>query len=86
VQKKGGRSRGNRAQPRRASAKFHATVDALRNPTGFHLKPGQAHGLDGADVLVPGAPAATLIADKAYDAQERTIDHFSPAGHPAIPV
>lgn len=30
--------------------------------------------MDGADALLPGTPAATVIADKAYDAQERVID------------
>ena len=39
-----GRSRGG------LSTKIHTTVDALGNPTGFHLTPGQAHDLDGADV------------------------------------
>jgi len=33
------------------STKIHATVDALGNPTGFHLTPGQAHDLEGADAL-----------------------------------
>lgn len=32
--------------------KIHATVDALGNPTGFHLTPGQAHDLEGADTLL----------------------------------
>jgi transposase len=30
--------------------------------------------LEGADALLPNTPAATVIADKAYDAQERVID------------
>jgi transposase len=55
------------------STKIHATVDALGNPTGFHLTPGQAHDLDGADVLLPGLHANALLADKAYDADERVI-------------
>lgn len=42
-----GRSRGG------LSTKIHATVDALGNPTGFHLAPGQAHDLEGADALLP---------------------------------
>ena len=29
------------------STKIHATVDALGNPTGFHLTAGQAHDLQG---------------------------------------
>jgi len=35
------------------STKIHATCDALGNPTGFHLTPGQACDLDRADVLLP---------------------------------
>ena len=35
------------------STKIHALVDALGNPTGFVLPPGQAHDLDGADALLP---------------------------------
>ncbi|MBC7238162.1 MAG: IS5 family transposase [Chloroflexi bacterium] len=56
------------------STKIHATVDALGNPTGFHLTPGQAHDLQGADVLLKDTPAQTVIADKAYDAQARLIE------------
>ncbi|ANB17945.1 Transposase [Dokdonella koreensis DS-123] len=29
------------------STTIHATVDALGNPTGFHLTPGQVHDLEG---------------------------------------
>jgi hypothetical protein len=46
-------------------------VDALGNPTGFALSPGQAHDLDGADALLPDLAADALIADKAFDAEER---------------
>jgi transposase len=62
------------------STKIHVTVDALGNPTGFHLTPGQVHDLEGADALLPDTPAATVIADKAYDAQERVIDPLQKAG------
>ena len=55
------------------SSKIHATVDALGNPTSFALTPGQAHDLEGADLLLPGIQADTVIADKAYDADERVI-------------
>jgi hypothetical protein len=41
-----GRSKGG------LSTKIHAWVDALGNPIGFHLTPGQACDLDGADVLL----------------------------------
>jgi transposase len=53
-----GRSRGG------LSTKIHATVDALGNPTGFHLTGGQEHDLAGADALLPALGAETLIADR----------------------
>jgi len=34
------------------STKIHAVVEA-KNPVSFHLTPGQACDLDGADVLLP---------------------------------
>jgi transposase len=52
----------------------------LGNPTGFHLTPGQAHDLDGADALLPGIGANTIIADKAFDADERMIQPLQQAG------
>lgn len=62
------------------STKIHATVDALGNPVGFHLTPGQAHDLEGADVLLKDTPAQAVIADKAYDANERVIEPLRKAG------
>ena len=38
------------------STKIHTTVDALGNPTGFHLTPGQSHDVQGADVLLKDTP------------------------------
>ena len=68
------------------STKIHARVDALGNPTGFHLTPGQAHDLVGADALLPGLEADALLADKAYDADERVIEPLRDAGiEPVIP-
>jgi transposase len=55
------------------STKIHALVDALGNPTAFALSGGQAHDLIGADQLLPGMAADLLIADKAFDANERVI-------------
>ncbi|NGZ10451.1 MAG: IS5 family transposase [Nitrospira sp. LK70] len=52
----------------------------MGNPTGFHLTPGQAHDLDGADALLPGLDADTIIADKAFDADERVIEPLRKAG------
>lgn len=64
------------------TTKIHASCDALGNPTGFHLTPGQAHDLDGADALLPDllARIQALLADKAYDAQERVLDLLAKAG------
>jgi transposase len=68
------------------STKIHATVDALGNPTGFLLTPGQAHDLDGADELLPVLDADTVLADKAYDADKRVIEPLLAAGkQPVIP-
>ena len=68
------------------STKIHATCDALGNPTGFHLTPGQAHDLQGADALLPSIEAQALLADKAYDAKERVIDKLNEKDiTPAIP-
>ncbi len=52
-----GRSRGG------PSTRIHATCDAPGNPTGFHLTPGQACDLDGADALIGEIEADILIAE-----------------------
>lgn len=68
------------------STKIHATCDALGNPTGFHLTPGQACDLDGADVLLSGIDAGVLLADKGYDADARVFDRLAAAEiEPVIP-
>lgn len=51
--------------------------DALGNPTGFHLTAGQIHDLDGADILLENLQAHALLADKAYDAQERVLSKLA---------
>ena len=66
------------------STKIHTTVDALGNPTGFYLTPGQAHDLDGADVLLKKTPAAAVLADKAYDADSRVIEPLLMAGKTVV--
>jgi transposase len=66
------------------STKIHATVDALGNPTSFHLTPRQAHDLCGADELIPTLEANILLADKAYDAAERVIDVLQNAGKKSV--
>ena len=49
-------------------------MDALGNPTQFHLTGGHESDLVGADVLLASTPAAVVIADKGYNAQERVVD------------
>jgi transposase len=73
-----GRSKGG------LSTKIHATTDALGNPTGFHLTPGQACDLDGADVLLPQIESGTVIADKGFDADERVLQALEQAGKTAV--
>lgn len=45
----------------------------MGNPTGFYLTAGQVHDLEGADVLLEAIQAEALLADKAYDADERVL-------------
>jgi len=59
-------------------------VDALGNPVGFFLTGGQAHDLAGADHLLPGMTAGTLIADKAFDADKRVLEPLAAAGKAAV--
>ena len=67
------------------STKIHATCDALGNPTGFHLTPGQEHDLSGADALMAEITKAdNLLADKAYDADERVRQKLVAKGCIAI--
>ena len=66
------------------STKINATVDALGNPVGFHLTPGQACDLEGADVLLPNLVAETVLADKAYDADKRVLDLLEAQGKTAV--
>jgi transposase len=66
------------------STKIHALVDALGNPIGFFLTGGEAHDLVGADHLLPMMEADTLIADKAFDADERVLEPLATAGKTAV--
>ncbi len=52
------------------------------NPTGFHLTPGQAHDLEGADRLLPNLleTIQAFLGDNAYDAQARVLDLPAKAG------
>ena len=73
-----GRSKGG------LSTKIYALVDALGNPLAFLLTPGQAHDLAGADALLPQMAADTLLADKAFDADQRVIEQLAAAGKTAV--
>jgi transposase len=73
-----GRSKGG------LSTKIHVLVDALGNPLTILLTAGQVHDLAGADTLVPGMAAEALLADKAYDADERVIEPLEAAGKTAV--
>src|ERR1700721_1361771 len=64
--------------------KVHARVDALGNPIGFFLTGGEAHDLVGADHLLPTMQADTLIADKAFDADEGVLEPLAAAGKPGV--
>ena len=48
------------------------------------LTPGQAHDVNGADGLLPDLQAEALLADKAYDADERVLALLQKAGKTAI--
>ena len=60
------------------TTKIHAICDALGNPTGFHLSPGQAHDLQGADVLLEALldQIKALLADIAYSAKAKLLDRL----------
>ena len=73
-----GKSRGG------LSTKIHVLVDALGNPLKMIPTGGQVHDLAGADALLPEMEATVLLADKAYDADERVIDPLRAAGKAAV--
>lgn len=66
------------------STKVHVLVDALGNPLKIILTAGQVHDLVGADALLPGMKAKSLLADKAYDADKRVIEPLTAAGQTAV--
>src|SRR5713226_8402744 len=78
--KKGGEDQAIGRRKGGLSTKIHTLVDALGNPLGFFLTPGQAHDLQGADALLPHMQADALLADKAFDADERVIKPLLAAG------
>jgi transposase len=66
------------------STKIHALVDALGNPLRILLTQGQTHDLVGADALLPQMASNVLIADKAYDADERVRQRLANAGKSTV--
>lgn len=48
------------------------------------MTPGAAHDLEGADKLLLGVKADTIIGDKGFDADERVINPLLKAGKTAI--
>ncbi|MEM9771082.1 MAG: hypothetical protein AAF889_05710 [Cyanobacteria bacterium P01_D01_bin.73] len=56
----------------------------MGNPTSFWLSGGQAHDLAGADVLLPKLQAQSVIADRAYDADERVRHRLARRGQRAV--
>ena len=56
----------------------------MGNPLGFILTPGQAHDLEGADALLPDMAAEVLLADKAFDADERVIEPLLARGKSVV--
>lgn len=73
-----GRSKGG------LSTKIHAIVDALGNPLDFILTPGQACDLEGADAFLPNLEADALLADRAFDADERVLKILEDKGIQAV--
>jgi transposase len=82
--RKKGRATSYRSQQGRIEHKIHTTVDALGNPTGFHLSEGQACELDGADALPPQVKAKTVIADKGFDADKLMLEPLKLAGKQTV--
>ena len=56
----------------------------MGNPLGFFLTPGQAHDLQGADALLPHLQADVVLADKAFDADQRVIEPLHKAGKTCV--
>jgi transposase len=59
-------------------------ADALGNPLKIILTAGHVHDLVGADALLPDMEAKILLADKAFDADERVIKPLEAAGKTAV--
>ena len=68
----------------RKSSRSGGAPCALGNPTAFVLTAGQASDLDGADALLKDIDAQMVIADKAYDAQQRVVEPLLKAGKAVV--
>ena len=66
------------------STKIHATVDALGNPTGVCSRRARLMIWRGADALLAQVQSDVVIADKAFDAEERVIKPLEEAGKTAV--
>ena len=73
-----------RTGPRRVEYKDPRHDGYAGQSDGISPPPGQAHDLIGADKLLVNTPADTLLADKAYDAQERLIYPREKAGKQVV--
>ena len=57
----------------------------MGNPTGFYLTAGQNCDLEGADILMENLQKAKMVlADKAYDVDERMRDKLAKSGCIAV--
>ena len=56
----------------------------MGNAVGFFLTGGQVHDLVGADQLPPEMEAGALIADKAFDADQRVIVPLAAVGKKTV--
>ena len=55
------------------TTKIHTVCEAKGRSTAFYLTGGEAHDLQGADLLLDNINAPRLLADKAYDADYRVL-------------
>ena len=67
------------------TTKIHAVVDALGNPAGIMLSPGQDHDLTCAEALIEALDPHALIADKAFEANSFISALNARAITPVIP-
>lgn len=75
-----GRSKGG------LTTQIHVRSDALGNPLGFHRTGGQAHDLEGAEVLIERVEAEAGLATRVDDAEARVIKRLQEKpGQPVIP-